>query len=82
MTDLVNKYIKKIDNKRKPVRIARRLVNSNISIIAANEKEVNILKGNKEWMTRLSRNVRVVTKIYGLLLYRIRITLIDIRNIV
>ena len=37
-----------MDNKRKPVKTARRLVNSNISIIAANEEEANILKGNKE----------------------------------
>ena len=80
MTDLVNEYIKNTDDKRKPIRTARRLFSGDISVMAANEEEANALREHKEWMTRLSSNARAVTKTYGLLLHGVRIDSINLRD--
>ena len=81
MTDLVIEFIRKMDDKRKPIRTTRRLISGDMGVIAANEEERNALKEHKEWMTRLSSNARAVTKIYGLLRYGVRIASIDVRDI-
>ncbi len=82
MTKLVNDFIKSIDITRKDIRAAKRLASSDIYVIAANKEEAYALRGYKEWIMKLSKNAKAVTRTYGILLYRVRIdTLLKMNEI-
>ncbi len=80
ITKLVNDFIKSIDTTRKDIRAAKRLASGDVYVMAANEEEVYALRGYKEWIMKLSENVKVVTRTYSILLYRVRIDALSKMN--